>query len=66
MTKDRDYKVDKKVERNLPTKEGRVETFYDIWATSAGGTYFHITIRDDELPNADKVLTAKAKQLDAI
>lgn len=66
MSKGTDYKTDKKEEIRRLTKEGEVEIWYQIFATSKGGTYFHIEVREDELDKADELLTARAKQLDAI
>lgn len=66
MGRGTDYKTDKKVEFTRLTKDGGVETFYRIYATSKGGSYFHIEIPEDQLGLADGLLTARAKQLDAI
>jgi len=61
-----DYKVEKKEEFRQVTPEHEVETWYRIWATSKGGTYFHVDIREDEFDKADTLLTARAKALDTI
>ena len=66
MGKGTDYKVEKKEEFRVVTKEGGVETWYRVWATSKGGSYFHIDLPEDNLDNADNVLTARAKKLDSI
>ncbi|MBI2869385.1 MAG: hypothetical protein HYX96_06135 [Chloroflexi bacterium] len=66
MAKNMDYTVDKKEEVVRLGKGGEVETMFRIWATSKGGTYFHLDVPEAELPKADERLTAKAKQLDAI
>lgn len=61
-----DYTIDSKEEIRKLSKAGEVETWYRIWATSKGGTYFHVDVPEDELAKADDILTKKAKQLDAI
>jgi len=66
MGKGTDYKTDKKEEYRLLTKEGDVETWYRIFATSKGGAYFHVEVREDQLDKAEEVLTARARKLDAI
>lgn len=60
------YKVDRKEEFRVITKAGDVQMWYRIWATSKGGTYFHIEVQDTALDKADELLAARAKQLDAI
>ncbi|MBA7714730.1 hypothetical protein ES703_123762 [subsurface metagenome] len=66
MEKD-DYTVDRKEEiRKVDRKTGDLLTFYRIWATSKGGTYFHVEVPEDELAKAGDVLAKKAKELDAI
>ncbi len=60
------YTVDKKDEIRLLGKGGEVTTSYRIWATSRGGTYFHVDVPEAELSQSDARLTAKAKQLDSI
>lgn len=59
------FKVEKKVEFRQVVN-GEIETYYRIWATSHGGTYFHVVVKEDELSKSNAVLTAKAKLLDAI
>ncbi len=67
MPVDKGYKVDIKEEfRKLNTKTQDVETWFRIWATSKGGTYFHVEVREDELAKADEVLTKRAKEIDTI
>ncbi len=66
MTKGTDYTVDKKQEVPKLVQGGEVETWWRIYATSKGGTYFHIDVSDKLLLKADELLTAKAKALDAI
>lgn len=61
-----DYTVDKKDEVRLLGKGGEVITSYRIWATSKGGTYFHVDVPEGELKDADARLTAKARMLDGI
>ncbi len=61
-----DYTVEKKEEIRLLGKGGEVVTSYRIWATSKGGTYFHLDVPEAELAKSDERLTAKAKALDAI
>lgn len=63
-----DYKVESKEEIRRMVK-GEVETFYRVWATSKGGTYFHIDISEAIIESKEKVsaiLTKRAKELDAI
>lgn len=66
MTKGTDYRVDSKEEIRKLTKAGEVETWFRIYATSKGGTYFHVDVPERELDDADGYLTARAKELDAI
>jgi hypothetical protein len=66
MVKDKDYTVEKKEEIRKLSKTGEVLTYYRIWATSKGGSYFHVEIPEDQLAQADVVLTKRAKELDAI
>ncbi len=66
MTKGTDYTVEKKQEVPRLVQGGEVETWWRIYATSKGGTYFHIDVSDKLLSKADELLTAKAKALDAI
>lgn len=66
MGKGTDYIVEKKEEVPLLGKSGNVISNYRIWATSKGGTYFHVDVPEEELAKADDLLTKKAKQLDAI
>ena len=66
MAKDTDYKVESKEEIRKLSKAGEVEVWYRIWATSKGGTYFHVDIRSDQLAKADDILTRQAHILDAI
>jgi len=66
MGKSNEYKVEKKEEFRQVTKEGEVQTWFRIWATSKGGTYFHIEVPEDELDKAEERLAAMARKLDAI
>ena len=66
MSPSNTYETKSKVEFTRITKDGEVETWYKISATSAGGTNFHVDVRETELDNADAVLTARAKKLDSI
>lgn len=66
MAKGSDYTVDTKDEVRMLDKGGEVKTSYRIWATSKGGTYFHLDVPELELKDADARLTAKAKALDAV
>ena len=66
MGKSVDYKVDRKEEYRTITKGGDVQVWYRIWATSKGGTYFHVEVPEGELDKADERLSARAKALDAI
>lgn len=62
-----DYKVEKKEELRKIVKD-EVEVYYRVWATSKGGTYFHVDLSEKDLPKekADAILTKRAKELDAI
>lgn len=62
----KDYQIEKKEERQKLTPTGDVVTVYRIWATSKGGTYFHVEVPEKDLDKADQLLSARAKQLDAI
>ena len=66
MTKGTDYTIEKKEEVRRPNKKGEVEVVYRIWATTKGGTYFHVDVPDAKLPQADTFITERAKALDAI
>lgn len=66
MAKGTDYAPESKEEIRKLSKAGEVETWYRIWATSKGGTYFHVEVRSDQLAKADAILTSKAQALDAI
>ena len=66
MAKAIDYTVEKKDEIRKLSKTGEVLTYYRIWATSKGGAYFHVEIPEDQLAQANEVLTKRAKELDAI
>lgn len=66
MAKGTDYTVEKKEEIRRPNKTGAVEVLYRIWATSKGGTYFHVDVPADNLKQADAYLTTRAKALDEI
>lgn len=61
-----DYKVESKEEIRRLGKGGSVETLFRIWATSRGGTYFHVDVTETALTSSDAVLTARAKELDAL
>jgi len=62
----RDYTVEKKEERVRMTRTGEMITVYRIWATSKGGTYFHIEVPEDQIGKADELLLKRARELDAI
>lgn len=66
MAKGTDYTVEKKEEIRKLSKAGEVLTYYRIWATSKGGTYFHVEIPEDQLDTSDEILTKRARGLDAI
>lgn len=48
------------------TKAGEVETWYRIWATSKGGTRFHVDVSETQLSQAPHLLATRAKEIDAI
>ncbi len=60
------YTTERKEEFRRLAKGGEVETWYRIYATSKGGTYYHIEIPEAQLDKAPQLLAAKAKQLDSI
>lgn len=66
MAKGTDYTVEKKEEIRRLGPGGSVETWFRIWANSKGGTYFHVDVPESALAKSDEMLTARAKQLDAI
>ncbi len=66
MGKGTDYTVESKEEIRRLSKAGEVETWYRYWATSKGGTYFHVDVPEAQLDHADELLTARARQLDAL
>lgn len=66
MGKGVDYTVESKEEIRKLDKAGEVVISYRIWATSKGGTYFHVDVPEADLDKADELLTARAKQLDDI
>lgn len=66
MPGEKNYTVESKEEIRKLTKAGEVETWFRIYATSKGGTYFHVDIPEEQLDKADTLLAARAKQLDAI
>lgn len=66
MTPNEAYTTEKKEQIQKLGRDSEVNTFFRIWATSAGGTYFSVDIPEDELAKADQILTARAKQLDSI
>jgi hypothetical protein len=66
MAKGTDYTVEKKEEIRKLSKSGEVLTYYRIWATSKGGTYFHVEIPEDRLDTSDEILSKRSKELDAI
>lgn len=60
------YTVESKEELRQLDKAFKPITIWRIWATSKGGTYFHILVPEDQLDKAEALLAAKAQQLDAI
>jgi hypothetical protein len=66
MPGDKNYIVEKKEEIRRITRAGEPFTVYRIWATSDGGTYFHIEIPEADLEQSHKLLSLKAKTLDSI
>lgn len=60
------YTIDKKEEIRKLDKAGEVKVEFRIWATSKGGTYFHVDIPEENLDSAPTLLAARAKQLDSI
>ena len=63
---EKNYKVEKKIERFDFDSARNPVTVFDIWAFSKGGTYFHVRVPESELARADELLTKKAAELDAI
>lgn len=66
MPSTKNYTVERKDEIRQLSKGGEVVTVYRIFATSAGGTYFHVDVPEADLKKADELLTAKAQVLDNI
>lgn len=65
VAKGTDYTTESKEEIRKLVK-GEIETWYRIYATSKGGTYFHVDIPEGELDKSNELLTKRAKELDAI
>lgn len=61
-----DYTVESKEELRKRAKDGAIEVWYRIWATSKKGTYFSVEVPAAHLSRADSYLTARAQELDAI
>lgn len=66
MVKGVDYTVEKKEEIRKLSPAGEVLTCYRVWATSKGGTRYHVEVAEAELETSDILLTKRAKDLDAI
>ena len=66
MTKGADYTVTKKTEVTRVSPAGEPVLYLRIHALSKGGTPFQLEIPEDQIDQADALLTAKAKKLDAI
>ena len=66
MSPSNNYTVDSKEEIRVLDKAGNVTTSIRIWATSSGGTYYHVDVPEDELDKAPAILQARADKLDAI
>ncbi len=66
MTKDKDYTITKKTEVTRISPAGEPVLYLRVHALSKGGTPFQLEIPEDNLDNADALLTAKAKKLDLI
>ena len=60
------YTVEKKDEIRKLNKAGEIETWYRIFATSKGGTYFHIEVKEDNLAQAPALLAKRAQEIDSI
>lgn len=62
------YTTKSKEELRKLNEAGDVETYYRVWATSKGGTYFHVDVSEKELNSgkAVEMLTKKAQALDAV
>ena len=66
MAKGKDYTVTSKEEIRKINEAGDIETWFRIWATSKGGTRFHVEVPETQLDKADEPLTRRAQTLDAI
>ncbi len=66
MANDPSYTIGRKEEFRKMDLSNEVLTWYRIYATSKGGTYFHIEVKESDLGTAPALLAAKAKQLDSI
>lgn len=66
MPEPKSYTVSKKEEHMRFTPEQGTFTVIRFWATSKGGTYFHVDVPEDQLDKAPQLLEAKAKKLDAV
>lgn len=66
MSNGETYTTESKDEITRMTKAGEVEISFRIYATSKGGTRFHVEIGEDQLDQAPAILAARAKELDSI
>lgn len=63
---EKNYTTEKKEEIRTLDRTGQLLTIIRVWATTRKGTYYHVDVPESEIAAADKMLTAKATQLDAI
>ena len=66
MPPEKPYTTKSKDEIRKLSKDGELQTWYRIFATSAGGTFYHVDVLEDDLAKAGEALTARAAALDAI
>lgn len=60
------YKVESKDEFRKRARDGTIEKWFRIYATSKGGTYFSVEVPEAQLGKASAHLTARAQELDEI
>jgi len=66
MAKGDSYTTESKEEFSKINKAGEIETWFRVYATSEGGSRFHVDISEGQLDQADSILSARAKKLDSI
>jgi len=63
---EQNYTVKRKQEITQFDEAMQPQVVYRIYATSKGGTYFHIEVPERDLPRAGELLSKRAAELDSI